>query len=71
MIELNPNDSMNHEARRMLTEVAKSYGCRFERVMFHIFERHCGCYALEWLKKAKDPLGPLKGGIREDSLIKI
>ena len=51
--ELKPNDSRNHEARKMLTEVAKRCGWRSERVMSHVFERYCGCSALEWLSGEK------------------
>ena len=52
--ELKPNDSRNHESRKMLTEVAKRCGWRSERVMSHVFERYCGCSAIEWLRMVSE-----------------
>ena len=49
MPELKSNDSRNHKARIMLTEVAKRCGWRSEKVMSHVFKRFCGISALEWL----------------------
>ena len=50
MDELKPNDSRNHDARKLLTEVAKRCEWSSERMMSDIFERCCGCSAVEWLR---------------------
>jgi len=50
MVKLKPNDAMNHEARKLLTEVAKRCEWSSERMMSDIFERCCGCSAVEWLR---------------------
>ncbi len=44
------DDFRNREARKRLTEVAHRCGWRSERVMSHVFERYCGCSAIEWLR---------------------
>ena len=49
MSGLNPNDSRNREARKLLTVTAERCSWLSERVMSHIFERYCGCSVLEWL----------------------
>ena len=35
-------------SKRILNEVARRCGWRNERVMSHVFERYCGCSAIEW-----------------------
>ena len=38
--------------KKLLSEVANRCGWRTERVMSHVFERYCGCSAIEWVDKA-------------------
>ena len=42
--------------KKMLSEVANRCGWRNERVMSHVFERYCGCSAIEWVDKAAKAL---------------
>ena len=37
--------------KKMLAEVANRCGWRTERVMSHVFERYCGCSAIEWMDR--------------------
>ncbi len=43
-----PNAGKNHKPRKFLDVVAHRCGWRSERVMSHVFERYCGCSAIEW-----------------------
>ncbi|MBR5716964.1 MAG: hypothetical protein IKX59_10290 [Bacteroidales bacterium] len=42
--------------KKLLTETAHRCGWRTERVMSHVFERYCGCSAIEWLAREAEAL---------------
>ncbi len=48
LIERDTEGIDKREARKFLNEVARRCGWRSERVMSHVFERYCGCSAIEW-----------------------
>ena len=45
------DDFRNRKARKLLTEAANRCGWRSEKVLSHVFERYCGCSAIEWIIK--------------------
>ena len=48
LIEHGAESIEKENSRKYLTEVARRTGWRSERVMSHVFERYCGCSAIEW-----------------------